>query len=280
MERSWRDRTRARFAALLRKGETPDIVEAALLAAAEEYPGLDPGRERTRIDRLGRELRRRVATLENPFARLDALRVYMFEELGFRGNEDEYYDPRNSFLNEVLDRRTGIPLTLSILYMEIARHAGFETRGVGLPGHFVVRVDEDGRRILVDPFHRGEVITEEDCRELVRRATGRPSLYRPELLEGVSAREMLGRLLRNLKRIYLARDDHERALGAVERLLLVFPEESTELRDRGFLLAHLDRHGAAMTDLEAYLAQTPHAPDAAAVRGRIAWLRRRIGNTN
>jgi regulator of sirC expression with transglutaminase-like and TPR domain len=255
-------------------------VDAALVVAAEEYPALDLGAERLRVERLGAEAARRVRDLSNPFARVDALRSYFHGDLGFRGNNDDYYDPRNSFLNEVVERRIGIPLTLSILYVAVARRAGMDARGVGLPGHFVARIDDGGRRILVDPFHDCSVISEEDCRRLVERATGRPGLFRPEALAGASAREMLGRLLRNLKRIYLARDDHRRALSAVERLRLVFPDEPTELRDRGLLLAHLDLHGAAIGDLETYLSLRPDAPDASAVRGRISWLRRRITQFN
>ena len=271
---------REQLSVLLGDSRPFDVIEAALLVAAEEYPHLDLVREQGRIEAIGNEAPRRVNPFSNPFARLDALRAYLSEELGFRGNAADYYDPRNSFLNEVLDRRTGSPLTLSMLYMDAARCCGFDAYGIALPGHFVVRLDYSGRSLLLDPFQGGALISEEDCRELVVRSTGRPALYRRELLEGTSPREMLGRLVRNLKRIYLARKDYERALGAVERLLLVFPEEATELRDRGFLLAHLDRPGAAMTDLGTYLDLAPDARDANSVRGRIAWLRRRIPEIN
>ena len=262
-----------------RTGEL-DIVEAALLVAAEEYRNLDVDEQRNEISAYGEELARRMARIANPFARLDGLRGYLAEELGLDGNTADYYDPRNSFVNEVVGRGLGIPLTLSLLYVDVARRAGLQARGVALPGHFVVRLDLGDRRLLIDPFRHGELVSEEDCRELVRRSTGRASLYRSELLEGCGEREMLTRLLRNLKGIYLARKDHERALAAVERLLLIQPHETAELRDRGFLLAHLDRPGAAMTDLESYLDLAPDAPDAASVRGRIAWLRRRISETN
>ncbi len=269
-------RARARLAFMLRERGAMDIVEAALLVAAEEYPDLDIARERARVALIAGEAARRAAGLENPFARLDAVRTLLAEELGFRGDTEDYYDARNCFLNEVLERRVGIPLTLALVYLEAGRAAGFETRGVALPGHFVVRFDYAGRALLLDPFHRGALISEEDCRELVRRATGQPELFHRGLLAGASPREILGRLLRNLKRIYLARQDYRRALGAVERLLLIDPEEPTELRDRGFLLAHLDRPSAALEALEGYLERMPDAPDAAAVRGRIAWLRRRL----
>jgi regulator of sirC expression with transglutaminase-like and TPR domain len=163
--------------------------------------------------------------------------------------------------------------------MEVARGAGFEALGVGLPGHFVVRLDYEDRRLLVDPFRQGEVITEEDCRDLVTRSTGRPALFRRDLLEGTTPVAMLIRLLENLKRIYLAQRDYDRALAAVDRLLLAAPDEPSELRDRGFVLAHLGQTGAALADLEAYLVLHPGAPDADAVRDRVAWLQRRHSKT-
>jgi len=268
--------TRDRLADLLQSGGPIDLVRCALFVAAEEYPFLDIEASERRLEAMGREAARRVVGLDNPFARLDALRVYLFEDLGFRGNTAQYDDPRNSFLNEVLDRRLGIPLTLSLVFMEVARQAGFRALGVGLPGHFVVRLEDRGRAIFVDPFHGGHVVTEEDCRDLVVRTTGRPSLFRREILEGTTDRATLARLLLNLKRIYLAREDYARALAAVDRLLLVHPDDAKEIRDRGFLLAHLGRPGAAVADLEQYLALAPGAPDTDSVRGRLAWLMRKM----
>jgi len=223
---------------------------------------------------------RRVHQIANPFARLDGLRTYIFEELGFRGNLEQYNDPRNSFLNEVLDRRLGIPLTLSLLFVEQARAAGFEACGVGLPGHFVARVVYQGRAILIDPFHSANVITLEDCKDLVARSTGRGWLFRPETLEGASERSMLARLLMNLKYAYLGRSDYARALSIVERLLLVTPHDSAEIRDRGFLKARMGRPGAAIADLEHYLSLAPDAPDTKSVEGRLTWLRRRLSEAN
>lgn len=268
--------TRDRLADLLRRRGPIDLVRSALLVAAEEYPFLDIEASERRLEAMGRETARRTASLDNPFARLDALRVYLFEDLGFRGNTAQYDDPRNSFLNEVLDRRLGIPLTLSLVFMEVARQARFRVLGVGLPGHFVVRLEDGDRAIFVDPFHGGNVVTEEDCRDLVVRTTGRPSLFRREILGGTTDRATLARLLLNLKRIYLAREDYARALAAVDRLLLVHPDDAKEIRDRGFLLAHLGRPGAAVADLEQYLALAPGAPDSDSVRGRLAWLMRKM----
>lgn len=257
-----------------------DIVEAALLIAAEEYPELDVEREARRIRLIAAEGARRAFNLSNPFARLDVLRAFLHDELGFGGNENEYNDPRNSYLNEVLDRRLGNPLSLSIIFIEVARAAGFEARGVGLPGHFVARVSLDGRTLLIDPYNGCHVISEDDCRQLVSRTTGRSSLFRRNLLKGTDERAMLTRMLLNLKYIHVKNEDYPRALAAVERLLLVSPDDSTEIRDRGFLHAHLGRPGAAVSDLESYLALTPGARDADSVRGRVAWLRQRISEYN
>jgi regulator of sirC expression with transglutaminase-like and TPR domain len=274
-----RSEIRRKFAEIASR-EDFDLLEACFLVAAEEYPLLDVRAEIARVDALGAEVSRRVSGLTNLFARIDGLRTFLFEELGYRGDSETLDDPRNSYLNEVLNRRSGIPVTLSILYMEVARRAGIETRGVGLPGHYVVRVSDGMRATLVDPFHGGHVITEDDCRELVVRSSGRASLFRRETLEGTTSRATLARVLQNLKRIYLAREDYPRAHGAVERLLLISPDDHREIRDRGFLHAHLGRTDAAVADLEAYLSLAPRAPDAEAVRGRLAWLQRKLQQTS
>lgn len=265
---------------MLAAGPDLDLVEAALWVAAEEYPDLDVEREAGRVRLISAEGARRVDGLSNPFARLDGLRVYLFEELGFHGNIDKYNDPKNCYLNEVLDRRLGVPLTLSILFNEVATAAGFEARGIGLPGHFVSGVTRDGRFVLVDPFHGGHVISEEDCRQLVARTTGRPSLFRRSVLRGTDARATLARLLVNLKHMYVERGEYARALSAVERLLLLTPDSPKEIRDRGFLQAHLGRADAAIVDLEAYLKRSPDAPDKERIQGRVAWLRKRLSETN
>lgn len=267
--------------ARMRDGREPfDVVEASLLVAQEEYPDLDVLRVYATLDGLGVEAARRVAPHRNPFARIDALRTFLFDDLGFRGNTRNYDDPRNSFLNDVLERKLGIPLTLSLVFLEAGRRAGLDVRGVALPGHFVARVDDGGRRILVDPFHGGQVITEEDCRDLVIRTTGRPSMYRRSYLDGASPVTMVARLLLNLKRIYLARGDYANALAAIERLLILSPDDAREIRDRGLLLAHLGRANAAVTDLETYLDLAPGAPDAESIRGRLSWLLRKMSGAH
>lgn len=268
---------RRRLAALVgRPGPLP-LLEATFEIAAEEHESMDVLTQIARVETIGAEAKARVSRLTNPFARLDALRVLLFDELGFKGNVDNYDDPRNSYLDDVLDRKLGIPLSLSILVIEVARRAGLPAEGVGLPGHFIVRVEELGRRLLIDPFHGGHIITIEDCKDLVVRTTGRASLFRKDSLDAATPRAMLTRLLLNLKRIHLAQGDYIRALAVVERLLVIAPGDAKEIRDRGLLLAHLGQAGAAVRDLENYLALAPCAADVDSVRGRLAWIRKRAG---
>jgi regulator of sirC expression with transglutaminase-like and TPR domain len=268
---------RARLATILgRPGPLP-LLEATLLVAAEEHPAMDVLTQIGRVMTIAGEARERVGAHANPFARLEALRSLLFDDIGLKGNVEQYDDPRNSYLDDVLDRKLGIPLSLSILTIEVARGAGLAADGIGLPGHFIVRIEEQGRRLFIDPFHGGHVITVEDCKDLVVRTTGRASLFRRDALDVAPPRAMLSRLLMNLKRIHLAQGDYNAALAVVERLLVVAPGDAKEIRDRGLLLAHLGRPDAAVVDLESYLALVPQAPDADSVRGRLAWILRKMG---
>ena len=271
-------RARQELASLVSAPGPVPLLEATLLIAAEEHPGLDVALQIARVESIGAEAFRRVAALSNPFARVESVRTLLFEEIGFKGNVEQYDDPRNSYLDDVLDRKLGIPLTLSILQIEVLRAAGIHAEGVGLPGHFIVRVIEQERSLLVDPFHGGHLVTVEDCRDLVVRTTGRGSLFRKDSLDVAPPRAMLTRLLLNLKRIHLAAGDYNKALSIVERLLLISPEDAKEVRDRGLLLAHLGQPGAAAEDLESYLALSPQAPDVESVRSRLAWILRKMGD--
>lgn len=272
--------TRRRLESAPRIPGPPDLVRGALLIAAAEYPDLNIDEHAQTVRAIADESAQRAAGIENPFARLDAVTDFLYNDLGFKGNVREFNDPRNSYLNDVLTRRLGIPLTLAIILLEAARAAGFEARGVGLPGHLVARVTRGDRTIFIDPFHRGQVITEDDCRNLIKRTTGRPSLFRRGMLEGVDDESLLARMLLNLKHLYVERKDYARALGAVERLLLLRPQDPGELRDRGFLKAHLGRPAGAIEDLESYLTESPAAPDVESVRGRLVWLRRHLSELN
>lgn len=253
-----------------------DPVQAALYVAAEDDPAAQPNDVRAKIQAIAREAGERAAGDANPFRRLHAVHEWLFDDLGLRGESGSYHDPESSFLHRVLERRRGIPLSLTLLLLEAARAAGFSGRVVALPGRAVARLEFDGRTLWVDAADRGRLLTPEDCRDLVARSSGRPGLFRPELLLGAPAREVVARMLLNLKRAYLAREDFPGALSAVERLLLVRPEDAREIRDRGILLGHLGDAGRAASELARYLELEPAAPDAAAVRSRLDRLRRRV----
>jgi len=265
---------RERLVARLRDLEEPGaLAEAALLIAAEEYPALDVAAWLARLDALGARARERVPPRGDADQTAAALTRLLVEDYGLRGNDADYYDPRNSFLNEVLERRLGIPLTLSLVYMDVGARAGVAVRGVGLPGHFVVRLERGETVRLLDPFNGGRPLDEANCRRHVERLGGGRLRFEPAHLRAVSARAILIRMLANLKGVYTALGDWRRARGAVDRILLLAPEAVGELRDRGLLSARLGEPVAAIGDWEAYLRRVPDAKDAATVRRHLRALR-------
>jgi regulator of sirC expression with transglutaminase-like and TPR domain len=255
--------------------ERIDLARAALLIAAEEYPGLDLARYLARLDELARLVAPRLREARGAAERVAVLNQFLFVEQGFRGNSEQYDDPRNSFLNEVLERRTGLPITLALVYMEVARRAGVAVDGVGFPGHFLVKHGE-GEPIIVDPFF-GSVLGPEECQSRLAAVLGAGARLRPELhLRRATAREILARLLGNLKLRYVRASDYGRALACCERILLVAPDLPNELRDRGLVYEKLECFGAAVADLERFLELAPDDESAPAVRERLAELRPRL----
>jgi regulator of sirC expression with transglutaminase-like and TPR domain len=255
-----------------------DLARASLLVACDEYPQLEVDPYLERLDAMAGDLRGRLEG--PPEAVIAALNHVLFEEQGFRGNTEEYYDPRNSLLNDVLDRRTGIPITLSTIYMAVGRRAGVSVQGIGLPGHFVVRVSTPSAAALVDPFHGGTVVTMQDCQERLDRIYGRRVPLGPEMLEPCPPRALLSRMVRNLKAIYLKAEDHERALKAADLLVLLNPEAAEDRRDRGLILAALECYAMAADDLEAYLAAAPRAAGADQIRTKTAEMRHKAARLN
>ncbi len=261
-----------------RPEEEVDLARASLLVACEEYPGLEVDRYLERLGDMAGTLRGRVGA--SPQAAIDGLNRVLFEEQGFHGNTEQYYDPRNSFLNDVLDRRTGIPISLSTVYIAVGRRAGVGVDGIGLPGHFVVRVSASGGEALVDPFNGGTVLTRQDCQERLDRIYGGRVRLATAMLARCPPRAMVSRTVRNLKAIYLKAGDQERALRAAELLVLLNPEAPEERRDRGLILASLECYALAARDLEAYLAAVPRAAEAEQVRARIAEMRHKAARVN
>jgi len=265
---------RSRFTALVGRPEGEiDLAEAALLIAAEEYPDLDMAAYLTLLARMGEELRRRTRDARSAASALETLNHYLFDELGFAGNLEEYYDPRNSYLNEVLDRRTGIPISLSTVYMAVARHGGLPISGVGFPGHFLVKVASGGEEIVLDPFNRGAILTEADCQKLLDQATAGRARFSRELLRATGTKAILARMLTNLKGVYSATRQYAKALSCVERILLLTPDSVREIRDRGLLLAQMQRTEEAIRELTRYLKLTPAPEDADRVKEQVRALR-------
>jgi regulator of sirC expression with transglutaminase-like and TPR domain len=254
-----------------------DLARASLLVAREEYPELELDPYLQRLDTMAEAVRSHLGASAQAAV---ALNRVLFEEEGFRGNTREYYDPRNSFLNDVLDRRTGIPITLSTVYIAVGRRAGVEVHGVGLPGHFVVRVVAAGGDALIDPFNGGTVLTPQDCQDRLDRIYGGRLRMAADMLAPCPLRAVLARTLRNLKAIYLKADDHERALRTAELLVLLNPGAMDEVRDRGLVLAALECYALAAADLEAYVQSAPQAPETPQLRVRIAELRHKAARLN
>jgi regulator of sirC expression with transglutaminase-like and TPR domain len=256
-----------------------DLAQACLMIAQDAYPALDVERYRGEIERMALRLRARMPQTYGAEERIVALNQFLFEDLGYWGNTDDYYDPRNSYLNEVMDRKTGIPITLSIVYMEVGRRIGLPLEGVSFPGHFLVRVQLRGGVLVLDPFVGGAPQSEAELRERLKRVIPEGALDVPvaelpldQFLEPATKRQILSRVLRNLKAIYRETDKPERLLEVLNRMLVVTPDAHAELRDRGYVYQRLECWRPALKDLTEYTQREPDAPDLDEVRVRMMEL--------
>lgn len=254
-----------------------DLARAALIVARIEHPGVEVERELGRLDALAA---RSGATGGRGEGGLARLRAFLFDEEAFRGNAEDYYDPRNSCLNDVLDRKLGIPITLSLLMMEVGRRVGLDIVGVGLPGHFIVGVEIRGRRVLLDPFHGGRELTHDAARDVVSRAVGRPVKLEPSHWTPCTKPQILVRMLRNLKTIYARQAQWERALAVVDRLLVLEADSPTHRRDRGTVLVRLGRLWEGAAEWERYLTAHPGVHDAETFRQELRRVRQELGSQN
>jgi regulator of sirC expression with transglutaminase-like and TPR domain len=258
---------------LLAAREPIDLARAALAIAREEYADLDEERYLRALDDLAAQVMRALPPGALAERRVGRLTSVLFHELGFSGNEADYYDPRNSFLNEVIERRTGIPLTLSVLYMEVGRRCGLKIDGVLFPGHFLCKVTLDEGELIVDPFHRGQILSLSELKRRLTAAMGDQARFDRRVLRPARTREILSRMLQNLRSIYLNRRDLPSALSCVDRLLLFAPDDVRVLRDRARLYEMLGGEQAAAGDLERVLSLDPNASDARTLRARMKRLR-------
>jgi regulator of sirC expression with transglutaminase-like and TPR domain len=249
-----------RFEALVAPGIEPfDLALAALTAAAALGEEIDVALEKTRLDDVAEEAREQVAQAEGPLGQINALNEAIFDELGFAGNTDDYYNPRNSLLNQVIERRLGIPITLSLLYIEVGARLGIPLVGVGMPGHFLVKHEHEGA-LFVDPFHRGIILDESECIKQFSRIN-EGMHWDPAFLAPVAPRSLLARMLRNLGAIWTQREELTLAERVLTLLMALQPGEAGHKRDRGMLRYRLGLRDDALADLEAYLDPRTGAPD-------------------
>jgi regulator of sirC expression with transglutaminase-like and TPR domain len=271
---------RLRFAAISRLSDREiDLGEAALLIAAEEQPGLDTRPWLERLDELGLRLEERVHGVRGELDRLARLTGLLFAEEGLRGNADDFYDPRNSYLNEVLDRRLGIPITLAVVCLEVGRRAGVSLEGVGFPGHFLLRLARQPK-VLVDPFDRGKLLTAGDCEKMLERITRGNVDFDERLLRVAGPRLILQRMLNNLRGIYVQRGELDRTVAVLDRLMLLDPDDPTPLRDRGLLHLRWGDPDQGIGDLEGYLDSGAILEDGEEIADVLAEARRRNETVN
>jgi len=257
-----------------------DLIRASLAIARTEYPSLDIEAFASRVEGLAR----RVAALLRDFdpqRALAAVNQVLFEEVNLRGNREDYYDPRNSFLNDVLDRGLGIPITLSILYMEVARRVGLALTGVGMPGHFLLKhYREDGTEMLIDCFNRGDILDRQDCQNRLDEIYSGEMKLRPEFLHPISRRQILTRMLNNLKTVYLSTRNFRKALPVADLILVIHPQSPEDIKQRALLRYSMGLQRLAAEDLEAYLKASPAASDKDDIRQMSMSIRQMLALMN
>lgn len=263
---------RERFRGLVAR-DGNHLSEAALLIALEQYPSINVADYLEQIDAWGRAVRDQLEGSTDIDRILTALNHVLFEEEGFHGAADDYYDPRFSFLNEVIDGHAGLPIALSIVYLEISRRVGIETVGVAIPGHFLVCLRGAWGEVFVDPFDDGRVLSRDECQQFLDRLYGGAVRFREQHLRTFSDNEILARLLSHLKTMYLARRDVSGAISTLDRMMILGEVDAWDIRERGLLGMQLHRYEQAIADLEQYLLAAPTAEDADRIRGEIRYLR-------
>jgi regulator of sirC expression with transglutaminase-like and TPR domain len=256
------------------------LDRAALTLCLEEYPELNVEDYLHRLDGLASSVEVILGEDRSAMNVIRSLNEVLFIQVGFKGNTEEYYDPRNSFLNEVLDSKNGIPISLSVIYIEVARRIGFPVEGVGFPGHFIVKLYNGGQEILIDPFDRGRILTLKDCQDLLDRVYGGSVSVHPALLQPMQKKSIISRMLFNLKGIYYQKEEYEKALSVVERILILNPGMPSEIRDRGLLYMQTSLFAKALSDLEYYLRHSVAPEDSSYIQGHIKTLRSIVSGVN
>jgi regulator of sirC expression with transglutaminase-like and TPR domain len=266
------------------------LAEAVLLVAADQGSDADVEGSLTELDELAKRVEAHLKETGvfdpqlAPMEAVDAINTVLFLEKGFTGNREDYYDPENSYLNKVLERRTGIPITLSIVYIEVARRVGLDVKGIGLPGHFVVgHWPASASRLpslIIDPFNEGQLLTVDDCAARVHAAYGDDIRFTREWLQPMTNRQILARVLNNLKHIYMSLEQRKRALRTVDMLLMVQPDAIWELKERGLLYYRMGNFVLALADLRRYIKSTPEGEDTDLLKYHVHLLQRLITSSN
>lgn len=268
------------FRRLLRGEPGADLTRIALEIAGDAYPGLDGELYLGKLADLAIRVRQRCPAEAKPRQVLGQINWVLFVEEGYRGDTEEYYDPRNSYLNQVIDRKTGIPISLSVLYLALADRLGLAMGGVNLPAHFVLRTGRGESAIFVDPFHAGALLDRRGCERRVEEVTGQSIRLTENLLAPCPLPTIVARMLRNLKAVYLQKHDYPAALPVLRRLAAMMPEEPLERRDLGMVCLHADRPGEAIGHLRHYLDASPQAEDAEVVGSLLQAARRDLALRN
>lgn len=253
-----------------------DLGRAALTIALTDYPNLDVLDYLARIDQLAGEVASRLDSEADIYRSMAALNYVLFKQHGFHGNRKDYFDPKNSFLNEVIERKTGIPITLSVLYMEVAQRVGLALDGVGFPGHFLVKCVGDGEEIVIDPFDGGEIKSRADIDKMLFNLYGGKVAFHSDLLAPSTKRDILKRMLANLKAIYINENDLVKSLSVLDRVLILDPASAEDARDRGVVYLRLECYAQAREDFETYLRLRPDADDAILVREQLVRLAKEV----
>lgn len=271
------------FAALVQQDESIPLFEAALAIAQDSEPELDLTAQQIEIDILAAKLQRRLPADASHVQKLRMLNHFFYHELGFAGNLNDYYDPDNSYLHRVITTRRGIPISLAVVYMELGQQIGLDVKGISFPGHFLMKLSVQSGDIILDPFN-GTSLSREELEERLEpyfvQHAYRTDIPLATYLQDAHPREILVRMLRNLKALFIEHPQWQRVLGVQQRLVILLPEEIIERRDRGLAYANLECPQAALQDLEAYLAERPHATDAEAIQGKVAELRKACKRLN
>lgn len=253
--------------------EAFSLDRAALAIALEEYPHLDIQEYLRRLDTLAARAEVLAGIDRKAINIIESINEVLFVQEGLRGNSDDYYDPRNSYLNDVMDRRLGIPISLSVIYMELARRMDFSVDGIGFPGHFLVKHVGEDQDIVIDPYNLGRILTHADCQELLDKIYEGGVSMNESMLHAMEKRTIITRMLYNLKSIHIQKERYPKALSAIEKILMLNPGVSSEIRDRGLMYMQTGLFAKALADLESYLERAIAPEDSSYIQKHIKMLR-------